>query len=140
MNRDREQYESILSGFVGQICHCTIACNSIKLRFGSSLQAHDRGYLWLDPPWSLLHHQQPLTDSAACPDYQEAEYPAKFQEWCQLIFPLDQTRLETCEFSLNQDLNLFFSDSYHLFLPAIAEPLENLELWYSHWYAKPIKP
>jgi hypothetical protein len=31
---DRQKYEPILQGFVGMICYRSIACNSIKIRFG----------------------------------------------------------------------------------------------------------
>lgn len=136
---DREQYESLLQGFVGQICHRTIACNSIKLRFEGIENSAGRGYIWVDPPWSFMHHQQFVTDAYLCPHYEDTDYALRFQQWCNLFSPLDQSVLTSYEFASDESLSLFFSNSYLLYIPKIEAEPEDVALWYSHWYTSQSK-
>ncbi|MBP0021623.1 MAG: hypothetical protein J7647_29220 [Cyanobacteria bacterium SBLK] len=137
---DREVYEPILQRLVGQVCHRTLACNSFKLRFETITKTADRGYIWIDPPWSLMYREQLITDSFLCPHYEEANYSQKFRQWCNLFSPLNQTVMTRYEFTDGGDLNLFFLHSYWLHIPAIAEELQDEDSdWYLHWYARIIK-
>ncbi|MBD3885443.1 hypothetical protein IFO70_27335 [Phormidium tenue FACHB-886] len=135
MTSDREQYETILQGFVGRVFRRTIVCNSIKLRFEETVDTANLSYIWVDPPWSFMRHHQPITASDLCPHYEAADYTSRFRKWCSLFSALDQSVLTGYEFASSESLNLFFSNSYLLYIPKIEAELESDALWYSHWYA-----
>lgn len=139
MISDRKQYEPILQRLVGRTCHRTISCNSIKLRFEATANTTGRGYIWIDPPWSFMHHQRLITALGLCPNHEDADYTLKFREWCSLFSPLNQTILTEFEFSLDGDLKLLFPDSYSLHIPVINTEPEDAEDWYLHWYARRIE-
>jgi hypothetical protein len=136
---NRQKYEQILKSFVGQACYRSIACNSIKIRFGEAAKPAQQGYIWIDPPWSFIQHEKLITDAYSCPHYEEVDYKLRFWEWCDLFHPLDESVFTGYVFLEDCSLKLFFDNSYQLYVPIDEEVSDNddLELWYWRWYAGP---
>lgn len=113
----------LIESFIGKVCERTLACNSLKLRFGVK-----RPYIWIDPPWILKLHSTVVVDSN-----QYYELVDQFEFWSEKLTPLNQITFSSYQYERGT-LNLNFVNGYSLVVPAsIAEVTDND--FYHHWYA-----
>jgi hypothetical protein len=138
---DRQKYEPILRDFIGETCHHSIACNSIKIRFEKRDKLKRQGYIWIDPPWSFMQNGELIADAYLCPHYEDIDYRLRFQEWCNLFHPLNQSIFTGYEFLEDNSLHLSFHDSYQIHIPKYEDCSndEDPEQWYLQWYASPFQ-
>ena len=133
MNHDNDT--QIIKSLIGSFCERTIACNSIKLRFGCEISVKGTSYIWIDPPWEFRLNNKVITNAYDCPHFEEPDYKETFELWCSQFSPLNKAILSNAIFSSNGDLTLEFEHGYNLLVPyEEADPDE--EEFYEHWYAR----
>ena len=76
---------------------CSLATNSLMLRFDFRDRAKGRAYLWVEPPWPLTHAGRLVTGSTDWPVWDGVEQPEVnrplWEAWCGLFAPLDRSTL-----------------------------------------------
>jgi len=127
VTRDSEEFGPILAALIGKRFERTVACNCLKLRFGTEKDPRGTHYLWLDPPWELYLADELLTTSA---DYDEET----FVEWSRLFAPLDINVLVSWATDCDGSVEFCFQGNYRLYLPFCGDERDHDD-WYSHWYA-----
>lgn len=110
--------------FVGKTCERTLACNSLKIRFGEK-----RPYIWIDPPWALRKGDRQITSSDEYPQSDD-----EFANWSDTLAPINTAVLSGFERRGNDALLLQFNNGYSLDVPSLQEPIDDEDL-YHHWYA-----
>lgn len=113
----------IITGLIGKICERTLACSSIKLRFGGK-----RSYIWIDPPWILAIGSEIVTVSE--------DYPNKDSEhkkWSSALNLLNRVVFTSFQFKRGT-LTLEFSNGCRLCVPPSLGEIDT-EDFYHHWYA-----
>ena len=115
----------IIEGFVGKECERTLACNTLKIRFGEK-----NPYIWIDPPWQLFRNEVKITASIDYPEEEEG-----FRVWSETLNPLNRTVLTKYDYSVKDGLSLYFSNVYRLNAPTTLDVID-AEDFYSHWYAQ----
>ncbi len=125
---------AIIKSLVGNSCERTLACNSIKIRFGCDIDEKGTSYIWIDPPWEFQTRDKLLTESIDCPNHEEANYDEKFSEWSTIFNPLNKTVLKGVTYTTEKELELEFDGGYYIYVP-YSKTKEDDD-WYEHWYAK----
>ena len=114
----------IIDGFVGLKCERTLACSTLKIRFGEK-----NPYIWIDPPWVLEQNQEQVTASLDYPDNDD-----EFREWSKELNPLNETIFEKYEYSVKDGLSLYFAKGFRLRVPTSLDVVDEDD-FYHHWYA-----
>ena len=122
MNYDQEL--KIIDEFVGRECERTLACSTLKIRFGKK-----NPYIWIDPPWVLKKNQIKITASI---DYSTDE--VGFFKWSETLAPLNSTIFEGYKYNLRDGLVLNFSHGITLHVPTTLDTIDEDD-FYNHWYA-----
>ncbi|OZG70329.1 hypothetical protein BTA51_26810 [Hahella sp. CCB-MM4] len=120
----------LISELIGHTCERTLACNSIKLRFGCEVDPRGTSYIWIDAPWELQTETELVTESL--------DYPAEdeeFKNWSNKLNPLNKTVLVSVIFTKGKDLQLEFEGGYYLYVPYSPNEPDDDD-WYEHWYAR----
>ena len=118
----------LLHELLGQECKRTLACNSLKLRFGCDVDETGTSYIWIDPPWTFQSGINTITSSEDYPGDNDT-----FDTWSTLLNPINDTTLIAFEQSKKGDLLLEFSGGYRIFVPFYPNK-DDEDLWYEHWY------
>ena len=126
MNHDEDLEK--LKNLVCKDCERTLACNSLKMRFGCAVDERGTAYIWIDPPWIFVKDNNIITNSDESP-YDTYE----FQEWCELLNPLNKTQLVSFDYLDNGNFALHFSENYSLLMPYSPNEEDDDED-YEHWY------
>jgi hypothetical protein len=121
---DREEDLNIVEGFIGKVCERTLACNSLKIRFGEKSP-----YIWLDPPWELWDKEELIASSLGYPESDE-----EFQSYSSTLNPLNKTKLVNFEHTVKNGLVLHFENGLRLHAPTTLEIIDEDD-FYHHWYA-----
>jgi hypothetical protein len=124
MEFDHHDDIQLIKSFVAKTCERTLACNSLKLRFG-----HKKTYIWIDPPWTLCKGDSVITSSDDCPEDTDA-----FKIWSESLKPLNKTVFAAFEHTTEGDLRLIFDHDFNLRIPFTSNTADD-EDFYAHWYA-----
>ncbi len=114
----------IIDSFIGRKCERTLACNSLKIRFGEKTP-----YIWIEPPWSFEKNQTKVTASIEYPEDEN-----EFTKWSAALDPLNETIFESFKYSVEDGLLLNFINGYSLHAPTTLEAIDEDD-FYNHWYA-----
>lgn len=120
----------LIKELIGKPCERTLACNSIKLRFGCDNNPKGKSYIWIDPPWELQTETELVTESL---DY--TEEGNGFQDWSKKLNPLNEVVLVGFSFTEEKELQLEFEGGYYLYVPYCPNEPDDDD-WYEHWYVK----
>ena len=121
---NHEEDLKIVGGFIGKECERTLACNSLKIRFGEKSP-----YIWLDPPWELWDNKGLVISSLDYPDVEE-----EFENYSRYLNPLNRTKLLDFEHTIKNGLALHFQSGFRIFAPTTIEAVDEDD-FYHHWYA-----
>lgn len=121
---------------VGRHCEKSLACNSLKIRFGCDVDERGTSYIWIDPPWIFIKNNNIITHADESPDE-----TIEFKEWANLLNPLNKTQLVSYDYSDKGNFELHFSENYSLLMPYTADevdeneevPADDDEHWYIHY-------
>lgn len=120
----------LIKELIGKPCERTLACNSIKLRFGCDNNPKGESYIWIDAPWELQTETELVTESL---DY--TEEGNGFQDWSKKLNPLNKVVLIGFSFTEEKELQLEFEGGYYLYVPYCPNEPDDDD-WYEHWYVK----
>ncbi|MBB3063720.1 hypothetical protein [Microbulbifer rhizosphaerae] len=121
---NHEENLKIIEGFIGKECERTLACNSLKIRFGEKSP-----YIWIDPPWDLYSGEELVASSLSYPEADE-----DFQSYSNTLSPLDKTKLVSFEYTVKNGLVLHFKNGFRLHAPTTIDTVDEDD-FYHHWYA-----
>jgi hypothetical protein len=119
-----EEDLKIIESFIGRKSARTLACNTLKIRFGDKTP-----YIWIDPPWRFEKDDSKITASIDYPEDQES-----FRAWSKVLNPLDEATFENYEYSIKEGLSLYFSKGYSVHAPTTLDVIDEDD-FYNHWYA-----
>jgi hypothetical protein len=120
----------LIKELIGRPCERTLACNSIKLRFGCEKNPKGESYIWIDAPWELQTETELVTESL---DY--IEEGSGFQAWSEKLDPLNEIVFVGFSFTEKKELQLEFEGGYYLYVPYCPNEKDDDD-WYEHWYVK----
>ncbi|HEY6529980.1 MAG TPA: hypothetical protein VIZ65_14925 [Cellvibrionaceae bacterium] len=120
-----EENLKIIEEFIGKECERTLACNSLKIRFGEKSP-----YIWIDPPWDLYCGEELLASSSRYPEAND-----EFQRYSDTLSPLDKNKLVNFEYTSEHGLVLHFLHGFRLYVPTTSEAVDGDD-FYHHWYAR----
>ncbi len=114
----------LIQSLVGRVCERTLACSSLKLRFGDM-----RPYIWIDPPWIFRNSQVVVTRSDEYPNDDE-----DFKLWSRFLDPINRVTFNEFSYSDDGALLFIFENGYVLEVP-VSDEVEDEDNFYHHWYA-----
>jgi hypothetical protein len=99
-----------------------------------SRSAPDVGFIWIDPPWTLLQEQRIVATADGHPDPRDPDYSAKFEAFVTQARLLEGRSLNSVE-QLDDGSTRFVFDSA---VCLIVHPggVSDERSWYDDWYAK----
>ena len=124
----------IIESLVGASCERTLACNSIKIRFGCETNEKGSSYIWIDAPWEFQTRDKLLTESYDYPSHEEPNSEERFSKWSSILNPLNKTILKGVIYTAEKELELEFENGYYIYVP--YSNVKEDDEWYEHWYAK----
>lgn len=119
-----EEYLKMIKAFIGKECERTLACNSLKIRFGEKSP-----YIWIDPPWNFYCGDELITSSSSYPAAQE-----EFHLYSDKLSPLDKTKLINFSYTSENGLDLHFQYGFRVHAPTTSTAVDEDD-FYHHWYA-----
>jgi hypothetical protein len=129
---DHTTYRGALDTLVGKPLVLSVAANSLKLmRSRSEPQV---GFIWVDPPWTLLQNQRIVALADGHPDPGDPDYESKFKAFATQAGLLDGTCLRYAEQLADGSTRFVFDSDVVLVVQAGGASDERN--WYDDWYAK----
>lgn len=115
-----EEDIKIIESFLGKECERSLACNSLKIRFGEK-----HPYIWIEPPWAFHSNEGTITTS-----YDYPENDDDFYEWSKKFNPINKVIFSSFSYEAEGDFKINFDNGYSIIVPHEIEDDE-----YPHWYA-----
>jgi hypothetical protein len=141
--RDQSVYGDIAARFVGEAMHVGLAANSLQLVPMTALRTPSERYIWIDPPWRLVRHEDEVVTGAYCPEWEPTddeakvtEYSIHFKAFCDAVAVLRGAILEAIVHDGDGTTRFVFGLGFTLVVSPGEAALEHRIVGHDDWYAK----